>query len=397
MESKSILIFGGGRIGRSFIGQLFGRASYEVIFSDVDPLLISELNRRKSYTVVIKGDREEILNISNVRAVSGSDSEAVIEEIAKASIMAVSVGKNVLVNIIPLIAKGLLKRYIENPLLPVDIIIAENMRSAAEYMRHELLANLPQDYPINKLVGLVETSIGKMVPIMTKADSEKDPLVIFAEPYNILIVDKHGFRAEMPDVEGLAPKENIQAWVDRKAFIHNMGHATSAYYGALKHPEAVYVYEVLKNREVYDFTKKVMMQSATILRAVYPDDFSMEDLEAHIDNLLCRFQNKALKDTIFRVGQDRPRKLGPDDRFFGIIRLAQEKKLDYDIILRAMACAFFFNATDENGKQSPEDILFSKYLKNGVGYVLQELAGFDPVRDKKLIDETKQIIEDLYT
>ena len=36
---------------------------------------------------------------------------------------------------------------------------------------------------------------------------------------------------QYPDVKGLAPKKNIKAWVDRKAFIHNLGHATAAYYG----------------------------------------------------------------------------------------------------------------------------------------------------------------------
>ena len=50
---------------------------------------------------------------------------------------------------------------------------------------------------------------------------------------------------------GLAPKDNIKAWVDRKAFIHNLGHATAAYYGFYLHPEAVYMYEVLDDNEVY--------------------------------------------------------------------------------------------------------------------------------------------------
>ena len=38
------------------------------------------------------------------------------------------------------------------------------------------------------------------------------------------------------------------------------------------------------------------------------------DLEDHIDDLIYRFRNKALQDTIFRVGQDLTRKLSYDDR-----------------------------------------------------------------------------------
>jgi mannitol-1-phosphate 5-dehydrogenase len=383
MAHKSVLIFGGGKIGRSFIGQLFGRAGFEVVFSDVDKTLVDELNRRGEYPVVIKGDTEETLTVPNVRAIFGSE-ENVVREVAQASIMAVSVGKNVLGKIIPSIAKGLLQRRKEHPDSPVNIIIAENMRSAAAFMREGLSANLPADYPLDTLVGLVETSIGKMVPIMTREDLAKDPLAVFAEPYNSLIVDKRGFVGEIPAVPGLAPKDNIQAWVDRKAFIHNLGHATAAYYGAYRHPEAVYMYEVLNDSDVLDFTRSVMLQSATVLQAIYPADFTMSDLEAHIDDLLYRFRNKALKDTIFRVGQDRPRKLGPDDRFVGIIRLAQQRNMDYDLILKAMTYAFSFHATDENGNRSEPDIRFDQLLEQGVEVVLEKVCGFDPVEDSEL-------------
>ena len=385
MKNKSILIFGGGKIGRSFIGQLFGLSGYEVIFSDVDLSLVQMLNQRGSYPVVIKGDKEETLLIPHVRAVSGMDREQVVKEVCGASLLAVSVGKNALEKIIPLIAEGLMKRYLEDPGNPLDIIIAENMRSAAEFIRGKLLQYLPAEYPFDRLVGPVETSIGKMVPIMTQADLEDDPLLVFAEPYNNLIVDKRGFKGKIPDVTGLSPKENIKAWVDRKAFIHNLGHATVAYFGGFRHVKAKYIYEVLNDKVVYEFAREVMLQSAAIIQKLYPDDFSMKDLEVHIDDLLNRFQNRALKDTVFRVGQDRPRKLGPDDRFIGIIRLAESLKMNYEKILEAMAYAFYFKATDENGSSSAPDIRFENYLSEGLECVLQKVCGLDPEKDGMLI------------
>ena len=164
MNEKSILIFGAGKIGRSFIGQLFGRAGYEVVFADIDQTLVDELNRRKSYPVVFKGKTEETLMIRNVRAVSVLNEEAVKEEVAQTSIMAVSVGKNALEKIIPLIGEGLMLREKHTPGRPLDIIIAENMRSASEFMRSRLTELLPRNYPLDKRVGLVETSIGKWFP-----------------------------------------------------------------------------------------------------------------------------------------------------------------------------------------------------------------------------------------
>jgi mannitol-1-phosphate 5-dehydrogenase len=373
VNRKSILIFGGGKIGRSFIGQLFGRAGYEVIFSDVDKNLIDALNCRRSYPVVIKSDAgDETMEITNVRAVFGSE-ENVVREVAQASVIATSVGKNVLGKIIPLMAKGLLKRYEQHPAAAIDIIIAENMRSAAAFMREEFVKCLPPAFPFDSFVGLVETSIGKMVPIMAQADMAKDPLAVFAEPYNTLILDRTAFRNPVPDIAGLAPKENIAAWVDRKAFIHNMGHATAAYYGHYRHPAATYIYEVLDDPEVYDFVRTVMMQAADILLAAYPSDFTAQDLETHIDDLLFRFRNRALKDTIFRVGQDRIRKLGPDDRFMGAIRLAQKYGKDCSLIFKAMSYAFHFTATDENGNRSESDIRFDRLLEQGIECLIKEI------------------------
>ena len=97
------------------------------------------------------------------------------------------------------------------------------MRSTGDIIKAQLIKNLPRDYPFGKLVGLLETSLGKMVPIMTLAELEKNPLMVYAEHYNTLMIDRIGFKSPIPDIKGLAPKDNIKAWVDCKAFIHNLG------------------------------------------------------------------------------------------------------------------------------------------------------------------------------
>jgi mannitol-1-phosphate 5-dehydrogenase len=170
IKKNKIVLFGAGKIGRSFIGQLFSNGGFEVVFIDVCKPVIDELNRRRNYNVIIKGDKDEILNIKNVRGVYAEDENEVIREVASADILAISVGINGLKNIFSLLSKGLLARYNSHPGIPLDIIIAENMRNADVYFRTELQKLLPAFYPFDKLVGLVETSIGKMVPIMQKKD-----------------------------------------------------------------------------------------------------------------------------------------------------------------------------------------------------------------------------------
>ena len=237
VDPHKIIIFGAGRIGRSFIGQLFGCSGYKVVFVDVDTEIVRLLNERKSYRVVIKGEREEEIIVPDVSAIAASDKQHIYEAVCSAGIAAVSVGKFALEKVIPLMASGMELRLMYNPYFPLDIILAENMRSAAEFTRQELLIHLPEGFPLDRLTGLIETSIGKMVPIIPLAETEKDPLVVFAEPYNSLILDGKGFKSPIPEVKGLEPKSNIKAWVDRKAFIHNLGHATAAYYGFYLHPE----------------------------------------------------------------------------------------------------------------------------------------------------------------
>ena len=54
MADPVMVIFGAGKIGRSFIGQLFGRAGYELVFVEVHEPLVLEQNRRSTYPVITR-------------------------------------------------------------------------------------------------------------------------------------------------------------------------------------------------------------------------------------------------------------------------------------------------------------------------------------------------------
>ena len=386
-SQDKLVLFGAGKIGRSFIGQLFSRGGYEVVFIDVFKPVIDELNLRHSYKVVVREEVESVITIQNIRGVYGGDEDAVIQEITTARILAVSVGRQGLKAIIPLIAKGLISRYNTPDARPLDIIIAENLRNAAEFMQSELKKYLPEDYPLEERVGLIETSIGKMVPIMLKKEMEADILQVFAEPYNKLILDKKGFKNPIPVIEGLAPKENIKAWVDRKLFIHNLGHATTAYLGYLSNPKAIFLYEVLADRPIREKVRQTMLQAANILLKKYPDEFTLQGLTDHTDDLIRRFQNKALGDTVFRVGCDLQRKLGAEDRLAGAIHLARELNLPYDLILYGLVAGFHFRATDEAGNLLPADEDFASIYAKGAHEVMTSICGFNDMADADVIAE----------
>ena len=390
-SDNKLVLFGAGKIGRSFIGQLFSRGGYEVVFIDVFKPVIDELNIRHSYRVVVKDANESVILVNNVRGVFGGDEDQVIREIATSRIVAVSVGLHGLKAIMHLIAKGLVARYEVPDATPLDIIIAENLRNAAEFMHEELKQHLPEGYPLDERLGLIETSIGKMVPIMLRKEMESDILQVFAEPYNTLILDKQAFKNPIPQIEGLAPKENMKAWVDRKLFIHNLGHAATAYFGYISHPETTYLYEVLSDQSIKEKVRQTMLQAAAILLVKYPDEFTMDLLIDHTDDLIRRFQNKALGDTVFRVGCDLQRKLGKEDRMAGAIHLALELHLPYDLILQALVAGFHFRAKDEAGNLLAADQEFSIIYDKGVKAVMTTVCGFDQNSDKELIEKAMEL------
>ena len=403
-----LLQFGAGNIGRSFIGQIFSRAAWDVVFIDVKQELIQMLNDRRYYTVVIKreGQADEVRRIGPVRAVDGRDIEAIAGEITGANLAAVSVGKNALPSVLPILARGLSLRS-----FPLDIIIAENDREAPALFRSVLFNELGPAYPLDTLVGLVETSIGKMVPIMKEADLAVDSLQLFAEEYETLIVDKIAFKNPLPAIPELFPVDPIAAYVDRKLFIHNLGHATAAYLGytealTQKNSQSLNTFtipEALALPKVEKKVRRVMSQAADALvkeypQLKYPGVYNREDLQSHIEDLLYRFKNSALGDTVHRVGRDLKRKLSREDRIIGAMILCAKHGLPFGEIAQVYRCALEFAAPAENGKIFPADTEFHKKYqtdksdrimleRTSAEKIFMEVSGLDNIKDSLVIKE----------
>lgn len=348
--------FGAGNIGRSFIGRLFSEAGFDVVFIDVDKTLVDLLNQRGGYPVVVKqlGRNDEVRQVRQIRAVDGRDQEAVVRELVQADYWATSVGLRALDSVLEGVARGLLARQSAGR-PAVDLIIAENLRNGAELYRNKLKAWLPPGFPLESRLGLVETSIGKMVPLMPRKALDQDPLQLFAEPYDTLIVDRHGFLTGLPPLVGLKPVENVPAYVDRKLFLHNMSHAATAYLGYQADPTRKFLWEALEIPSVAVAVAGALGQSSQALLAEYPSDFTAKDLADHGADLLDRYRNRALGDTVYRVGRDLKRKLSREDRLVGACLLAARHGLPYDKIARVVKAALDFQACDEKGGRSPSD------------------------------------------
>ncbi|MDA8426502.1 MAG: mannitol-1-phosphate 5-dehydrogenase, partial [Treponema sp.] len=261
---------------------------------------------------------------------------------------------------------------------PLDLILAENDREAPETLRRGLAAALPPDFPLAERLGLVETSIGKMVPIMRAADLEVDRLRVFSEAYNELIVDRRGFLGPLPELPDLRAVDDILAYVDRKLFVHNLGHAAVAYLGRRLDPSASLICEALELPGIRAAARRAMTQAAAALAAEYPADLSPASLEAHIEDLLGRFANAALGDTVYRVGRDLGRKLHRSDRIVGAALLCERHDLPWDAIAEVFRAALAFDAADESGAPFPADTAARTLLaREGLGAFLTKICALD--------------------
>ncbi|MBN2050670.1 MAG: mannitol-1-phosphate 5-dehydrogenase [Spirochaetales bacterium] len=309
------VIFGAGNIGRGFIGKAFSESGYEVCFVDVTKEIVHKLNEEKSYPVrIVSNGTASVEIVKNVRAVNGGDIQSTADEIARADLMATAVGVNALPHIIKPICEGLKKRFDKGG-ASLDIIICENLMDADKYLRKLIEDEMGTKYKtvLDEKLGLVEASIGRMVPVMTDEMKKGNVLMVWVEEYNELPVDKAAFKGDIPAVKGFVPYSPFDFYIKRKLYIHNMSHAICAYLGWQK--GYLYIYECVNDKDIRARVHDAMMETAKALHREY--GFSLEELHIHIEHLLERYGNVALSDTVQRVARDPLRKLGKSDRLIG--------------------------------------------------------------------------------
>ena len=349
-------MYGAGNIGRGFIGQLFSESGYEVVFIDINSAIVERLNIDRSYPIRIVDDDifSEVI-IRNVRAVNGSDLEAVQSEIAGADIMATAVGVNVLPKIAKPISLGLKKRWKEGNYEPLNIIICENLLDADSYLKELIKKELDENEKklFDEKIGLVEASIGRMVPVMTEEMQEGNPLRVYVEKYCELPVNKDAFKGEIPCIKNMVPFSPFDLYIQRKLYMHNMGHATTAYLGFLKNYK--YIWESCLDSSIKLITYRALLESSVSLSDEH--GYSLQNLIEHADDLIYRFGNKLLGDTVARVGRDPIRKLSENDRLVGAAKHCIKNGIKPVYISIGIASGYAFYSSEDPSSKEINDMI----------------------------------------
>jgi mannitol-1-phosphate 5-dehydrogenase len=366
MSKPTAVQFGAGGIGRGFVTQLFHESGLEVVFVDVAASVVDALNARGSYPIHIVGQNAETVPISDVRAVIGTDIQAVAAEVANAKVICTAVGAGALPYLAPALAAGLQQRT-----SPVNVILCENLHDAADVMRRAVAERLPdaeRDAVLGR-TGFVQAVVARMVPVPTDEERATDILAIRVEAYKRLPIDANAIVGELPPLVGIDPVANFEAWVERKLYIHNCAHAILGYAGSRFGYE--YGWQALEDERIDALTDQIMAENGLALLKKH--GFTADEMAAHIDDLKNRFRNRALGDTCRRLARDPIRKLAPDDRLVGAARLCQEmgvaSKLSFVIAL----------ALNHSDPDDPVTVRLNGMIeKDGIEQTMQTVCGIAP-------------------
>ncbi|PJG85706.1 mannitol-1-phosphate 5-dehydrogenase [Conservatibacter flavescens] len=361
------LHFGAGNIGRGFIGKLLADSGIPVVFADVNDKVINLLNQQGAYNVKIVGEQSKLEQVNHVSGVNSKDENAVIDLFHSVDLITTAVGPTVLKIISSTIAKGLIARIEAGNTQPFNIIACENMVRGTTFLKEQVFTHLTpeQQKQVSEFVGFVDSAVDRIVPPVNAP--EDDPLLVTVEEFSEWIVDQTQFKGNIPDIQGMEKTDNLMAFIERKLFTLNTGHAVTAYMGKQKGYQ--FVRESIEDESIKDFVKAVMQESGEVLIQRYA--FDRQAHAAYIEKILKRFANPYLVDDVDRVGREPLRKLSENDRLIKPLRGTLEYKLSHDNLIRAIATALLYR--NDSDPQAQE--LEAAINQEGVEATLRKYTG----------------------
>ena len=146
----------------------------------------------------------------------------------------------------------------------------------------------------------------------------------------------------------MVPFSPFHYYIERKLYIHNMGHAICAYLGHYLGHE--YICTAIADPAIRLCAQSAMYDSAAALSKKYGTD--IVPVTDHVGDLIRRFGNTALGDTCARVGGDIPRKLAKSDRLTGaFLQACGQGFFPVFICVGAAAALVEYNSENAEGER----------------------------------------------
>ena len=285
------------------------------------------------------------------------------------------------------IAAGIAARRDAGVTEPLNVIACENGVRATTQLREAVLKHLDEaqrDW-CEQYVGFPDCSVDRIVPPV----KSENPIDVVVERFFEWNVERAAFKGAVPEIPGMNPADNLIAYIERKLFTLNTGHAITAYLGRMK--GYMTICQSISDEHIHTIVKAAMRESGRGLVALY--GFDRDAHFAYIDKIIGRFRNPYLCDDVTRVGREPLRKLSAGDRLVRPILTARRYGIGTPDLLLGVGAALHYD--------NPEDVQSVEMRrlveKEGVKAALARIASLpdtDPLLPlaAQAYDEVERII-----
>ncbi|MBS7577981.1 MULTISPECIES: mannitol dehydrogenase [unclassified Enterococcus] len=372
---RKALIFGAGKIGQGFIGDLLHEDGYEIIFADVSDKVINEINENNCYSLFLTNHNYHEKIINHVSALSlVKNQQEIIELISEVDIILTSVMKTNLVNVAPVLAEGLKKRLAEGR-SRVLVMACEN-------------AIMGTDTLVNHMIDTGIITLQQLKNIGAYPNTGVDRFV-FGGIYNgkegTAVSDSHELAIERqklddPDskpITGAEYVDNLEAVLKRKIYLVNCWLAITSYIGYSR--GYTMVDEALRDSEIQKIVKEAIHESAAGLEKKF--GFSNSEMNNYINEMIIKryddYNQEGINDPIARVARQPLRKLSPDDRIMGPAFIAYEYNLLNKHLLCGAAYALRYDNPDDEEAVKLQRYISENGIENAIEKFLELKKGSD--------------------
>ncbi len=369
------VIFGGGKISRGFIAQLLYRSGFHITFVELDEKLVKSLNKAGKYYVNVMGNPAESQWIKNYQCICLKDIEGIASALQKADIAFTSVGGKNLDALAGTIASAFSrgsKNFNEGMF---TIITCENWKEPASQLNEGILRELKTkelQEAFEAQIGISEAVIMRSGVEATEEVRKIDANAVSVTDYWELPIDKSRMKGELIPFLGAEYKENFKGFLQQKLYTFNTTNATIAYLGRLRGIELLW--EAANDPEIVEIVHRVHQEiNPAISREM---EIPIEEQEHFSQKALKKYQDKSVTDFTERHARDPIRKLGPNDRIIGTLRLAEKQGIPCDALAVTAAAAIYYPAT--NPKDPTALKLKELREKQGIDGVLKQICEISP-------------------
>ena len=360
---KKAIQFGAGNIGRGFIGAVLSEAGYHVVFADVNELVVNKINEDGKYTVAIMDTECTEQVITNISAVD-SRSPELAKEIAQAQVVTTAVGLGILPRIAGALAAGIAERQAQGITDYLNVIACENGLRASSQLKEHVYSHLADEQKAyaDEYVAFPDCSVDRIVPPI----KSENPIDVVVEKFYEWNVERASIKGELK-MEGMNLADNLIAYIERKLFTLNTGHAITAYLGNLKGLKTIA--DSIADEEIYTIVKAAMQESGEGLVAKY--GFDHDAHFAYIDKIIGRFRNPHLQDDVTRVGREPLRKLSANDRLIKPTMTAVEHGFATPNLVLGIGAALHYNNPED-----PQSVQLQQAIAEvGVAKAFEQFSG----------------------